>query len=63
MIKWLDRMINWGHIVVPLFITLVVLLLGRIGCSEESIKTEESVEERSEVTSSLKDTTKHALLR
>ena len=63
MTKWLDRMINWGHIVIPLFIALLVLLLGRIGCSETYTQKVESVKQTHEVTSSLKNTNQQILLR
>ena len=61
MIKWLDRVINWGHIVIPLLIALIVLLLGRIGCSETFMQKVEK--EKPEVTSSLKNTNQQILLR
>lgn len=63
MIKWLDRMTNWGHIVIPLFIALIVLLLGRIGCSETFTQKVESVKQKNEVTSSLKNTNQQILPR
>ena len=46
MTKWIDRMMNWGFLAVPLFIALVVFALGRLGCSGDSLKEMESVKER-----------------
>ena len=30
--KWMDEMMNWGFLGIPLLIGFVVFLLGRIGC-------------------------------
>ena len=63
MTKWIDRMMNWGFLAVPLFIALVVFALGRLGCSADSLKEMESVKEKPAVTSSLKGTNEQTLLR
>ncbi len=63
MTKWIDRMMNWGFLAVPLFIALVVFLLGRLGCSGATIKEVESVKEKPAVTSSWKNTNEQTLLR
>ena len=63
MAKWIDRMMNWGFLAVPLLIALLVFLLGRLGCSGDSLKEVESVKERPAVKSSLKDTNEQTLLR
>lgn len=61
MTKWIDRMMNWGFLAVPLFIALVVFLLGRLGCSGTTIKEVESIKEKPAVTSSWKNTNKQTL--
>ena len=62
MIKWIDRMMNWGFLAVLLLIALVVFLLGRLGCSGVSIEKVESVEKKP-MTSSWKNTNEQTLLR
>ena len=52
MIKWIDRITNWGHIVIPLFIALVVFLLGRLGCHEGPTQRMESMKSNPEVSRS-----------
>ena len=59
MTKWIDRMMNWGFLAVPLLIALMVFLLGRLGCSGTSINEVESAA----VTSSWKNTNEQTLLR
>ena len=56
-------MMNWGFLAVPLLIALLVFLLGRLGCSGDSLKEVESVKERPAVRSSLKDINEQTLLR
>ena len=63
MTKWIDRMMNWGFLAVPLLIALMVFLLGRLGCSGTSIEKVESVEKKPAVTSSWKNTNEQTLLR
>ena len=62
MTKWIDRITNWGHIVIPLFIALVVFLLGRLGCNEGHTQKMESMESTREVSSSLMNMNKPTLL-
>ena len=62
MAKWIDRMMNWGFLAVPLLIALMVFLLGRLGCSGPSIEKVESVEKKPAVTSSWKNTNEQTLL-
>ena len=63
MAKWIDRMMNWGFLAVPLLIALVVFLLTRLGCSGATINEVESVTEKPAVTSSWKNTNEQTLLR
>ena len=49
MAKWLDRMINWGFLAIPIVIALLVFLLSRLGCGQMPIGKMESVIERSSV--------------
>ena len=62
MVKWIDRITNWGHIVIPLFIALVVFLLGRLGCHEGHTQKTESIKSPPEVSSSLMNMNKPTLL-
>ena len=43
MAKWLDRMINWGFLAIPIVIALLVFLLSRLGCGQMSVEEIESV--------------------
>lgn len=47
MTKWLDRMINWGFLAIPIAIALLVFLLSRLGCGQMSVEETESVMEKS----------------
>ena len=47
MAKWLDRMINWGFLAIPIGIALLVFLLSRLGCGQMSVEETESVMEKS----------------
>ena len=47
MAKWLDRMINWGFLAIPIVIALLVFLLSRLGCGQIPVGKMESVVERS----------------
>lgn len=47
MAKWLDRMINWGFLAIPIVIALLVFLLSRLGCGQMPVGKMESVMERS----------------
>ena len=47
MTKWLDRMINWGFLAIPIAIALLVFLLSRLGCGQMSVGETESVMEKS----------------
>ena len=47
MAKWLDRMINWGFLAIPIGIALLVFLLSRLGCGQMSVEEMESVMEKS----------------
>ena len=47
MAKWLDRMINWGFLAIPIGIALLVFLLSRLGCGQMSVEETESVIEKS----------------
>ncbi len=51
MTKWLDRMINWGFLAIPIVIALLVFLLSRLGCGQMPMGQIESVIERSSVVS------------
>lgn len=46
MAKWLDRMINWGFLAIPIGIALLVFLLSRLGCGQMSVEEMESVMEK-----------------
>lgn len=41
--KWVDHMMNWGFLGIPIVIALVVFLLGRVGCREVPTKAPEPV--------------------
>ncbi len=42
MIKWLDRIFDWGHIVIPMIFVVIVMLLGRFSCNAQTIQDVES---------------------
>lgn len=47
MARWLDRMINWGFLAIPIVIALLVFLLSRLGCGQMPVGKIESVIESS----------------
>ena len=49
MAKWLDRMINWGFLAIPIVIALLVFLLSRLGCGQMPVGKIEPVMERSSI--------------
>ena len=63
MAKWLDRMINWGFLAIPIVIALVVFLLSRIGCGQISVKEVESVMKRPAVSTYGQSVGQQTLLR
>ena len=63
MTKWIDRMLNWGHLVIPILTAIVVLLLGRIGCNEVSNQDEQIIEKHPPVSRSLETINAQILLR
>ncbi len=62
MAKWIDRMMNWGFLAIPLLIALVVFLLGRLGCGAVPNNGVEIREEKPPVSKALENTNEQTLL-
>ena len=56
MIKWLDRLFDWGHIVIPMIFVVIVLLLGRFACNSSSIDNADSAIEEPAVLNQVQET-------